>query len=199
MPLLLASASSALLSLALSAAADPATLIKTLLMSPPGLVLIGRTMMAYSMVYPATGSTFLAAFAAIFFNNIMSLAAVLPTPLVIYTLHKSRGTSAGGRFSRFFMKPAGWRLAQKTMATIALLYIGMFTFITVPAALYKGLALFMPFEAAYVTLASATVYTASKEDEAAIEKKYRKLLRKTLPIILILVIIAAAVEAYEAV
>ena len=50
---------SALAALVLSLTVKPLDVYRAVLTSPFGLVLVGRTMMAYTLVYPATGSEYL--------------------------------------------------------------------------------------------------------------------------------------------
>ncbi|MEM1978830.1 MAG: hypothetical protein QXL72_07970 [Candidatus Caldarchaeum sp.] len=65
------------------------------------------------------------------------------------------------------------------------------------AVLFRGPALFMPLESAYVAIASITVYRASHLQEEEFGVFYPKMVRKALPTIATLLITSAIIEAYE--
>ncbi len=193
-----------MLAMAASAAASmligPPNFLDIILRSPQGLVLIGRTMMAFSIVYPATGNTLLSAFAAIMFNNSIALAAVLASPPLIHSAYGMRLSRrwAGTRFHKW-SGDVGWRFYSRMMAVIAIMYVAGFA-VQIPAVLaVRGPAAFMLLEGIHVLLAAAVVDKASELEPDSFAQRYRKMVRKYLPIILLLLTLSAAVEAYEAV
>jgi hypothetical protein len=184
---------SVLAALVLSLTVKPLDVYRAVITSPFGLVLVGRTMMAYSLVYPATGSEYLALASAIFFNNSMSLMAVLLAPLAVHTAY-----TYGLRFRKrvLLLKP-GWRFCQHTIAGLSMLYAAFLGLAVVTMVILGGPKLFMPLEAAYVLATAATVYKASREDADKIVPHYRRAVKKVLSPILVLMVVSALVEAYE--
>jgi hypothetical protein len=189
---------SALAALVLSLIVKPLDIYRAIITSPFGMVLIGRTMMAYTLVYPATGSEYLALASAIIFNNSMSLMAVLLAPLAIHAAY-----TYGLRFrkktvlARVLLLNPEWRFCQHTIAGLSMFYTAFLGLAMVTMLILEGPKLFMPLEAAYVLAAAATVYKASREDADNIVPYYRRAVRKVLPPILILHVASALVEAYE--
>jgi hypothetical protein len=155
-------------------------------------------MMAYNLVYPATGSEYLALASAILFNNSMSLMAALLAPLAIHAAY-----TYGLRFrkktvlARVLLLNPGWRFCQHTIAGLSMFYAAFLGLAVVTMLILEGPKIFMPLEAAYVLAATATVYKASREDADNIVPYYRRAVRKVLPPILILLVASALVEAYE--
>jgi hypothetical protein len=190
---LVAFAVSALATLVLSLIVKPLDVYRAVLTSPLGLVLVGRTMMAYTLVYPATGSEYLALASAILFNNSMSLMSALLAPLAIHAAY-----TYGLRFrKRVLLLNPGWRFCQHTIAGLSMFYAAFLGLAVVTMLILEGPKIFMPLEAAYVLAAAATVYKASREDADNIVPYYRRAVRKVLPPILILLVTSALVEAYE--
>jgi hypothetical protein len=189
---------SALAALVLSLMFKPLDVYRAVITSPFGLVLVGRTMMAYMLVYPATGSEYLALASAILFNNSMSLMAVLLAPPAVHTAY-----TYGLRFrkktllTRFLLLNPGWRFCRHTIAGLSIFYAAFLGLAVVTMVILSGPKLFMPLEAAYVLAAAATVYKASREDADNIVPYYRRAVKKVLPPILILLVVSALVEAYE--
>jgi hypothetical protein len=189
---------SALAALVLSLIVKPLDIYRAVITSPLGMVLIGRTMMAYTLVYPATGSEYLALASAILFNNSMSLMAALLAPLAIHAAY-----TYGLRFrkktvlTRVLLLNPGWRFCQHTIAGLSMFYAAFLGLAVVTMLILEGPKIFMPLEAAYVLAATATVYKASREDADNIVPYYRRAVRKVLPPILILLVASALVEAYE--
>jgi hypothetical protein len=184
---------SVLAALVLSLTVKPLDVYRAVITSPFGLVLVGRTMMAYSLVYPATGSEYLALASAIFFNNSMSLMAVLLAPLAVHTAY-----TYGLRFrKRVLLLNPGWRFCQHTIAGLSMFYTAFLGLAMVTMLILEGPKLFMPLEAAYVLAAAATVVRASREDADNIVPYYRRAVKKVLPPILVLMVVSALVEAYE--
>jgi hypothetical protein len=189
---------SALAALILSLMVKPLDVYRAVITSPFGLVLVGRTMMAYTLVYPATGSEYLALASAILFNNSMSLISVMLAPLAVHAAY-----TYGLRFrkktvlARVLLLNPGWRFCQHTIAGLSMFYAAFLGLAMVTMVILGGPKLFMPLEAAYVLAAAATVYRASREDADNIVPYYRRAVRKALPPILILLIASALVEAYE--
>jgi hypothetical protein len=189
---------SALAALVLSLIVKPLDIYRAVITSPLGMVLIGRTMMAYALVYPATGSEYLALASAIIFNNSMSLMAALLTPLAIHAAY-----TYGLRFrkktvlTRVLLLNPGWRFCQHTIAGLSIFYAAFLGLAVVTMVILGGPKLFMPLEAAYVLAAAATVYKASREEPDNIVPYYRRAVKKVLPPILILLVASALVEAYE--
>jgi hypothetical protein len=184
---------SALAALVLSLTVKPLDVYRSVITSPFGLVLVGRTMMAYTLVYPATGSEYLALASAIIFNNSMSLMAVLLAPLAVHAAY-----TYGLRFrKRALLLNPGWRFCQHTIAGLSILYAAFLGLAMVTMLILSGPKLFMPLEAAYVLAAAATVYKASKEDANNIVPYHRSAVKKALPPILVLLVVSALVEAYE--
>lgn len=193
-----------ILAMAASAAASvmvgPSNFLDIILRSPQGLVLVGRTMMAFSIVYPATGSTLLSAFAAIMFNNSIALAAVLASPPLIHSAYTMRLSKrwAGMRFLKW-PRDVEWGFYSRMITVIAIMYVVGFG-VQIPAVLaVRGPAAFMLLEGIHVFLAAAVVDKASGLEPGGFAQGYGRLVRKYLPIILLLLTISAAVEAYEAV
>jgi hypothetical protein len=184
---------SALATLVLSLTVKPLDVYRAVLTSPFGLVLVGRTMMAYTLVYPATGSEYLSLASAILFNNSMSLMAALLAPIAIHAAY-----TYGLRFRKRVPLPnPGWRFCQYTIAGLSILYAAFLGLAMVTMLILGGPKLFMPLEAAYVLAAAATVYKASKEDANNIVPYHRSAVKKALPPILVLLVVSALVEAYE--
>jgi hypothetical protein len=189
---------SALVALVLSLTVKPLDVYKAVIMSPFGLVLVGRTMMAYTLVYPATGSEYLALASAILFNNSMSLMSALLAPIAIHAAY-----TYGLRFrkktvlARVLLLNPGWRFCQHTIAGLSMFYAAFLGLAMVTMLILEGPKLFMPLEAAYVLAAAATVYKASKENANNIISSYRRAMKKVLPPILVLMVVSALVEAYE--
>jgi hypothetical protein len=154
---------SALAALVLSLMFKPLDVYRAVITSPFGLVLVGRTMMAYTLVYPATGSEYLALASAILFNNSMSLMAALLAPLAVHAAY-----TYGLRFRkktvlvRVLLLNPGWRFCQHTIAGLSIFYAAFLGLAMVTMLILEGPKLFMPLEAAYVLAAAATVYKASK-------------------------------------
>jgi hypothetical protein len=184
---------SALAALVLSFTVKPLDVYRAVITSPFGLVLVGRTMMAYTLVYPATGSEYLSLASAILFNNSMSLMAALLAPIAIHAAY-----TYGLRFRKRVPLPnPGWRFCQYTIAGLSILYAAFLGLAMVTMLILGGPKLFMPLEAAYVLAAAATVYKASKEDANNIVPYHRSAVKKALPPILVLLVVSALVEAYE--
>jgi hypothetical protein len=184
---------STLATFALIFTVKPLDVYKAVIASPFGLVLVGRTMMAYTLVYPATGSEYLALTSAIIFNNSMSLMAALLAPLAVHTAY-----TYGLRFrKRVLPLNPGWRFCQFTIAGLSMFYTAFLGLAMVIMLILEGPKLFMPLEAAYVLAAAATVYRASREDADNIISSYRRTMKKVLPPILVLMVVSALVEAYE--
>jgi len=184
---------SALATLVLLLTVKPLDVYRAVITSPFGLVLVGRTMMAYTLVYPATGSEYLALASAILFNNSMSLMAALLAPLAVHTAY-----TYGLRFrKRVLPLNPGWRFCQFTIAGLSIFYAAFLGLAMVTMVILGGPKLFMPLEAAYVLAAAAIVYKASKEDTNNIVPYYRSAVKKVLPPILVLMVVSALVEAYE--
>jgi hypothetical protein len=184
---------SALATLVLSLTVKPLDVYRAVITSPFGLVLVGRTMMAYTLVYPATGSEYLSLASAILFNNSMSLMAALLAPLAIHAAY-----TYGLRFrKRVLLLNPGWRFCQHTIAGLSIFYAAFLGLAMVTMLILGGPKLFMPLEAAYVLAAAATVYKASKEDANNIVPYHRSAVKKALPPILVLLVVSALVEAYE--
>ena len=184
---------SALATLVFSLTVKPLDVYRAVLTSPFGLVLVGRTMMAYTLVYPATGSEYLSLASAILFNNSMSLMAALLAPIAIHAAY-----TYGLRFRKRVPLPnPGWRFCQYTIAGLSILYAAFLGLAMVTMLILEGPKLFMPLEAAYVLAAAATVYKASKEDANNIVPYHRSAVKKALPPILVLLVVSALVEAYE--
>jgi hypothetical protein len=184
---------SALATLVLTFTVKPLDVYRAVITSPFGLVLVGRTMMAYTLVYPATGSEYLALASAIIFNNSMSLMAVLLTPLAVHAAY-----TYGLRFrKRVLLLNPGWKFCQHTIAGLSMLYAVFLGLAMVMMLILEGPKLFMPLEAAYVLAAAATVYRASREDANNIVPYYRSAVKRVLPTILVLMVVSALVEAYE--
>jgi hypothetical protein len=195
---LVAFSASALATLVLSLIVKPLDIYRAVITSPLGMVLIGRTMMAYALVYPATGSEYLALASAILFNNSMSLMSALLAPIAIHAAY-----TYGLRFrkktvlARVLLLNPGWRFCQHTIAGLSIFYAAFLGLAVVTMVILGGPKLFMPLEAAYVLAAAATVYKASREDADNIVPYYRRAVKKVLPPILILLVASALVEAYE--
>jgi hypothetical protein len=184
---------SALAALVLSLTVKPLDVYRAVLTSPFGLVLVGRTMMAYTLVYPATGSEYLSLASAILFNNSMSLMAALLAPLAIHAAY-----TYGLRFrKRVLLLNPGWRFCRHTIAGLSMFYAAFLGLAMVTMLILEGPKLFMPLEAAYVLAAAATVYRASRENADNIVPYYRRVVKKVLPPILVLMVVSALVEAYE--
>ena len=184
---------SALATLVLTLTVKPLDVYRAVITSPFGLVLVGRTMMAYTLVYPATGSEYLSLASAILFNNSMSLMAALLAPIAIHAAY-----TYGLRFRKRVQLPnPGWRFCQYTIAGLSILYAAFLGLAMVTMLILGGPKLFMPLEAAYVLAAAATVYKASKEDANNIVPYHRSAVKKALPPILVLLVVSALVEAYE--
>jgi hypothetical protein len=184
---------SALAALVLSLTVKPLDVYRAVLTSPFGLVLVGRTMMAYTLVYPATGSEYLSLASAILFNNSMSLMAALLAPLAIHAAY-----TYGLRFrKRVLLLNPGWRFCRHTIAGLSMLYAAFLGLAVVTMVILGGPKLFMPLEAAYVLATAATVYRASRENADNIVPYYRRVVKKVLPPILVLMVVSALVEAYE--
>jgi hypothetical protein len=189
---------SALAALVLSLMVKPLDVYRAVITSPFGLVLVGRTMMTYTLVYPATGSEYLALASAILFNNSMSLMAALLTPLAVHAAY-----TYGLRFrkktalTRVLLLNPGWRFCQHTIAGLSMFYTAFLGLSVVMMTTLVGPKLFMPLEAAYVLAAAATVYRASREGADNIISSYRRAVKKVLPPILVLMVVSALVEAYE--
>jgi hypothetical protein len=189
---------SALAALVLSLTVKPLDVYRAVITSPFVLVLVGRTMMAYTLVYPATGSEYLALASAIIFNNSMSLMAALLAPLAVHAAY-----TYGLRFrkktvlTRVLLLNPGWRFCQHTIAGLSMFYAAFLGLAMVTMVILEGPKLFMPLEAAYVLAAAATVYKASREDADNIVPYYRRAVKKVLPPILVLLAVSALVEAYE--
>jgi hypothetical protein len=189
---------SALAALVLSLMVKPLDVYRAVITSPFGLVLVGRTMMAYTLVYPATGSEYLALASAILFNNSMSLMAALLAPLAVHAAY-----TYGLRFrkktalTRVLLLNPGWRFCQHTIAGLSMFYTAFLGLSVVMMTTLVGPKLFMPLEAAYVLAAAATVYRASREGADNIISSYRRAVKKVLPPILVLMVVSALVEAYE--
>jgi hypothetical protein len=184
---------SALATLVLSLIVKPLDVYRAVITSPFGLVLVGRTMMAYTLVYPATGSEYLALASAIIFNNSMSLMAVLLAPLAVHAAY-----TYGLRFrKRVLLLNPGWRFCRHTIAGLSIFYAAFLGLAMVTMLILEGPKLFMPLEAAYVLATAATVYRASREDADNIISSYRRAVKKGLPPILVLMVVSALVEAYE--
>jgi hypothetical protein len=189
---------SALVALVLSLIVKPLDIYRAVITSPLGMVLIGRIMMAYTLVYPATGSEYLALASAIIFNNSMSLMAALLAPLAIHAAY-----TYGLRFrnktvlTRVLLLNPGWRFCQHTIAGLSIFYAAFLGLAVVTMVILEGPKIFMPLEAAYVLAAAATVYKASREGADNIVPYYRRAVRKVLPPILMLLVASALVEAYE--
>jgi hypothetical protein len=184
---------SALATLVLTLTVKPLDVYRAVITSPFGLVLVGRTMMAYTLVYPATGSEYLSLASAILFNNSMSLMAALLAPIAIHAAY-----TYGLRFRKRVPLPnPGWRFCQYTIAGLSILYAAFLGLAMVTMLILGGPKLFMPLEAAYVLAAAATVYKASKEDANNIVPYHRSAVKKALPPILVLLVVSALVEAYE--
>ncbi|MEM2485506.1 MAG: glycosyltransferase 87 family protein, partial [Candidatus Caldarchaeum sp.] len=83
--LLIAFILSAAFSAALSLIIGPQEFMKIIYMTPQGLALVGRGLMTYWLVYPATGSELAAVFAAILFNNTVSLDELEETAYEFFT------------------------------------------------------------------------------------------------------------------
>jgi hypothetical protein len=184
---------SALATLVLTLTVKPLDVYRAVITSPFGLVLVGRTMMAYTLVYPATGSEYLSLASAILFNNSMSLMAALLAPIAIHAAY-----TYGLRFRKRVPLPnPGWRFCQYTIAGLSILYAAFLGLAMVTMLILGGPKLFMPLEAAYVLAAAATVYKPSKEDANNIVPYHRSAVKKALPPILVLLVVSALVEAYE--
>jgi hypothetical protein len=184
---------STLATFALILTVKPLDVYRAVITSPFGLVLVGRTMMAYTLVYPATGSEYLALASAILFNNSMSLMAVLLAPLAVHAAY-----TYGLRFrKRVLLLNPGWRFCQHTIAGLSIFYAAFLGLAMVTMVILEGPKLFMPLEAAYVLAAAATVYKASREDADNIISSYRRAVKKVLPPILVLMVVSTLVEAYE--
>jgi hypothetical protein len=184
---------SALATLVLSLTVKPLDVYRAVITSPFGLVLVGRTMMAYTLVYPATGSEYLALASAIIFNNSMSLMAVLLAPLAVHAAY-----TYGLRFrKRVPLLNPGWRFCRHTIAGLSIFYAAFLGLAMVTMLILEGPKLFMPLEAAYVLATAATVYRASREDADNIVPYYRRAVKKVLLPILVLMVVSALVEAYE--
>jgi hypothetical protein len=189
---------SALAALVLSLMVKPLDVYRAVITSPFGLVLVGRTMMAYTLVYPATGSEYLALASAILFNNSMSLMAALLAPLAVHAAY-----TYGLRFrkktvlARVLLLNPGWRFCQHMIAGLSMLYAAFLGLAMVTMLILGGPKLFMPLEAVYVLAVAATVYKASKEDANNIVPYHRSAVKKALPPILVLMVVSALVEAYE--
>jgi len=184
---------SALATLVLTLTVNSLDVYRAVITSPFGLVLVGRTMMAYTLVYPATGSEYLSLASAILFNNSMSLMAALLAPIAVHTAY-----TYGLRFRKRVPLPnPGWRFCQYTIAGLSILYAAFLGLAMVTMLILGGPKLFMPLEAAYVLAAAATVYKASKEDANNIVPYHRSAVKKALPPILVLLVVSALVEAYE--
>jgi hypothetical protein len=184
---------SALATLVLTLTVKPLDVYRAVLTSPFGLVLVGRTMMAYTLVYPATGSEYLSLASAILFNNSMSLMAVLLAPLAVHAAY-----TYGLRFrKRVLLLNPGWRFCRHTIAGLSMFYAAFLGLAMVTMLILEGPKLFMPLEAAYVLAAAATVYRASRENADNIVPYYRRVVKKVLPPILVLMVLSALVEAYE--
>jgi hypothetical protein len=189
---------SALATFVLSLIVKPLDVYRAVITSPFGLVLVGRTMMAYMLVYPATGSEYLALASAILFNNSMSLMAILLAPLAVHAAY-----TYGLRFrkktvlTRVLLLNPGWRFCVNTIAGLSIFYAAFLGLAMVTVVILEGPKLFMPLEAAYGLAAAAIVYKASREDADNIVPYYRRAVRKVLPPILMLLVASALVEAYE--
>jgi hypothetical protein len=184
---------SALATLVLTLTVKPLDVYRAVITSPFGLVLVGRTMMAYTLVYPVTGSEYLALASAILFNNSMSLMAVLLAPLAVHAAY-----TYGLRFrKRVLLLNPGWRFCRHTIAGLSMFYVAFLGLAMVTMLILEGPKLFMPLEAAYVLAAAATVYRASRENADNIVPYYRRVVKKALPPILVLMVVSALVEAYE--
>jgi hypothetical protein len=189
---------SALAALVLSLTVKPLDVYRAVITSPFGLVLVGRTMMAYTLVYPATGSEYLALASAILFNNSMSLMSALLAPLAVHAAY-----TYGLRFrkktalTRVLLLNPGWRFCQHMIAGLSMFYTAFLGIAMVTMLILGGPKLFMPLEAAYVLATAATVYRASREDADNIISSYRRAVKKVLPPILVLMVVSALVEAYE--
>ncbi len=183
--------------LALAAAVNPSYLMNAILLSPPGLVLVGRLAMVYAPLYDLTGSTYLSLVAGILFTNTITVVTSLVAPLALYASHTiGLKLRAGGRYLRR-LSWTDWSTSQTVILFVSL-YLAAFTGLSVAVALLaRSPAAFMIPEVLYVVLASSTVYAASKLPYEGFVPRYHSLLRRTLPAIVALMAISAMVEAYE--
>jgi hypothetical protein len=126
---------SALATLVLSLTVKPLDVYRAVITSPFGLVLVGRTMMAYTLVYPATGSEYLALASAILFNNSMSLMAALLAPLAIHAAY-----TYGLRFRKrvLTLPNPGWRFCQHTIAGLSIFYAAFLGLAMVTMLILEG-------------------------------------------------------------
>jgi hypothetical protein len=179
----------------------PESYMDAILHTPQGLVVVGRVMMVYSTVYPATGNPVLTAFAAIVFNNASGLAAALSAPPLIHSSYRARGRAVRFRLLRLALWPRRleWGFCRRAIALIAVIYVASFGALLSAVLAFRGPALFMPLEAGYVFLAAAAVYRSSQAGVEGFGEAYGRVLRRVLPAIIALLVVAAAVEAYETV
>ncbi|MEM0461238.1 MAG: hypothetical protein QW318_03450 [Candidatus Caldarchaeum sp.] len=190
---LISFAAVSLVSMVLATAIGPAELIKIIYTSPQGLVLLGRLIMVYQVVYPATGNQLLSAYAAIVFNNATGLMMVFASPVLIHASHKMTGRwrMLGGN--------GGWKLFRTGLRFISSFYMAMLALPLAPAIALRGFALFIPFEFMYVFIAAHILYKASQLESGEFRTKYYEMLSKNAPIAALLLLFAAVMEAVEAV
>lgn len=179
-----------------SAFIAPENIVRAVLVSPPGLVLIGRTAAVYAYISDLTGNSLLALTAGILFANTATVGTCLLSPLA---LHASYSLELKMRERRRWRLPlkTDWTVHQTIMLFIAF-YLAAFTGLSVAViSMARSPAVFMLPELAYVAATSSTVYAASRTPYEGFVPAYKRMLLKAGPVIAALLLVSATVEAYE--
>jgi len=173
----------------------PQPLNEAIIHSPAGAVLVGRVFLVYELAYRATGNSFFSIFAGILFNNTMSIAVLFTVPPVLHLLYTNQWRSRWLRPR--LLPPLTWRGCQVAMLSLAAIFLSLFSVAFVAVTSLSGPALFMVTETAYIVMAASVLVKASTKPYETLLTDYSKTLGKTLPIIVALILVSAALEAYE--
>ncbi|MCS7118103.1 MAG: hypothetical protein NZ957_04885 [Thaumarchaeota archaeon] len=188
----------ALLGVLLAITLGPTATAQLLSRTPLFQLVAVRVFLTAGALYAFTGDPHLSLFAGILFNNLTSALLFLSIPLVARGTHllhlRSRGvlTDRGANLLTTSVRNRLWAVRASSIAVPAVVAFGMGV-----SALVSGPKLFMAVEMSAVVMAALVVLNSPKIDSPNFTSSYLHLLTRSLPVVVILLALAAAIEVSE--
>ncbi|MCS7094715.1 MAG: hypothetical protein NZ988_02755 [Thaumarchaeota archaeon] len=188
----------ALLGVLLATTLDPTATAELLSRTPLFQLVAIRVFFTAKALYAFTGDPHLSLFAGIFFNNLTSALLFLSIPLVARGTHlldlRARGglTDNGEKRLGTSVRNRLWAVRASSIAVPSVVAFGMGI-----SALVSGPKLFMAVEMSAVVMAAQVVLNSPRIDSPNFTSTYLHLLTRSLPVVVILLALAAAIEVSE--
>ncbi|MEN3048276.1 MAG: hypothetical protein ABDH63_05795 [Candidatus Caldarchaeales archaeon] len=188
----------ALLAVAAAGGPGPGAAVELLSETPLFQLVLARVSYVARAVYGLSGDPHIALYAAILFNNLTSALVFLSMPLVVRWGYEAELRSRRRRSRDLAVEPAAsvrrraWMVRASSIAVPSLVAFGMGA-----SSLVSGPRLFMAVEMCAVLVVAEAVLSSPRVDSPDFLRSYLKLSASRLPVAVILLALAAAIEVSE--